>query len=326
MKHLLLLCLMLVVGVSFARAQDNTPSQPIAYATTQDFSSLRTGPGRAFSRLVVVPPATTIPAYGRTADTSWVQVEYGGQVGWINSTLLVWSGDVIALPVDGVNPAPFVRRAAALGITTRDAPIYPSQIAMLPQYQSGMIPAGTTVELTGRVGERGYFRFQVRWEDNLYWIGSWDVRIIEGDYLRLLDLAYLYPYGRLVQSLQNNLAFTINSFRQITDVWQRLSRGDQIACQPVPLHVERTLTEADVLREPTFAPALVPLDQAVSQINGAISAFEDACADPSFVLTPQYIDAQLAALRDAERNLILVGSLLEPLRERNPLLDNDHSS
>jgi uncharacterized protein YraI len=322
MRLWMALAVLLLSLPTLAFAQDDTQSLPATpvYVTTQDFSSLRTGPGRAFTRLTVVPPVQTLPAYGRTSDTSWVQVAYDGQLGWINSTLLVWSGDIIDLPVDGIDPYPFIRRAAALGVTTRETPIYASQVT--PDDQVGTIPAGTQVELTGRLGGTGFFRFQIRYQGQLYWVGSWNIRIVDGDYHRLLDLAYLYPYGRLVRQLEDNLAQAIGSYSQISGVWRRLQQGDQVACQPIPPYARRILTDADVAKQPTFLPAVEMLDDAIASINKAISAFSDACADPNFVLTTVVINTQVAELDNAERSLILAGSLLEPLRRRNPLLDS----
>jgi uncharacterized protein YraI len=317
-RLLLLVALLLALSFTMVSAQD-TPVLTDVYVTTQDFSSLRAGPGTGFPRLAIVTPVVTMPAYGRTSDTRWVQVEYEGQMGWIASFLLVWSGDIIDLPVDGVNPYPFIRRAAALGTTTRETPIYSSQVT--PEDQVGTIPAGTEVELTGRLGGSGFFRFQIRYQGQLYWVGSWNIRVTDGDFRRLLDLAYLYPYGRLVIQLENNLALAVGSYAQILGVWQRLNQGSSVACEPLPPYVRRILTDADVHKEVSFQPAVTALDSAIQSINSAISAFADACADPTFTLTPTYIHGQLTELDNARRSLILTGSLLEPLRRRNPLLD-----
>lgn len=288
------------------------------YVTTQDFSSLRAGPGTAFPRLSVVPPVTTLPAVGRTSDTRWIQVYHEGQYGWIAAILLVWSGDVITLPVDGINPTAFIRRAGALGRTTRETPIYRTQVT--PEDQVGTLPAGTEVELTGRLGGSGFFDFQIVYQGQLYWVGSWNIRVIDGSYRRLLDIAYLYPYGRLVSQLERNLAQSVGSYAQIASVWQRLSRGDRVSCTPIPLFVQRIITDTDAQKERNFVPAVLALDNAITSINTAISAFEDACGSDA-VLAKGTIDAALLEIDNAERNLILAGSLLEPLRRRNPLLD-----
>jgi len=288
------------------------------YVTTQDFSSLRAGPGTGFHRLTVVDPVVTLPAVGRTSDTRWIQVYHEGQYGWIAAILLVWSGDVITLPVDGVNPTPFIRRAGALGRTTRETPIYRTQVT--PEDQVGTIPAGTEVELTGRLGGSGYFDFQIVYQGQLYWVGSWNIRVIDGTYRRLLDIAYLYPYGRLVAQLERNIAQSIGSYAQISSVWQRLSIGNQVSCTPIPLFVRRIITDTDAQKEANFVPAVLALDNAITSINTAISAFEDACGSDA-LLSQETVDAALAEIDNAERNLILAGSLLEPLRRRNPLLD-----
>lgn len=342
MKHLIKLCLLvLLVGAALGgtlHAQDDVPAvnpagSPIlpgsvpsdTWVTTQDFVALRHGPGRSFGQITTVPAAVTIPAYGRTSDTSWIQVEYNGQRGWIAARYLVWTGDVINLTVDGVSPEPYIRRAATVGILTRDAPAYRNWAD--PSDQGIIIPQDAAVELTGRIGDAGgnyyrnFFRVQVRYQGVLYWVGSYDLRLIDGDYRRLLDLAYLFPYGKLYLALQDNIALAIGSYRQISDVWTRLARGAQVACEPIPPTVEQAITGADATREPTFIPAVAALERAVTGINGTITAFRDACTNPAFTLTPAYISAQSAALDAAYRELVLAASLLEPLRVRNPLLN-----
>lgn len=322
---ILAILLTLSAGVSAQNDENDDPEPAIVtnvYVTTQDFSSLRAGPGTAFQRLLVVPPVTTLPAVGRTSDTRWIQVYHEGRYGWIAAILLVWSGDVITLPVDGINPTPFIRRAGALGRTTRETPIYRTQVT--PEDQVGVLPAGTEVELTGRLGGSGFFDFQIVYQGQLYWVGSWNIRVIDGNYRRLLDIAYLYPYGRLVSQLQRNIAESVGSYVQIASVWQRLSRGDRVSCTPIPLFVRRIITDTDARKEPNFVPAVIALDNAITSINTAISAFEDACGSGE-VLDRESIDAALVEISNAQRNLILAGSLLEPLRRRNPLLDNSQS-
>jgi hypothetical protein len=245
-------------------------------------------------------------------------VEYEGRLGWIASILLVWTGSVVDLPVDGIHPQPFIRRAAALATTVRDTPYYAAFTTMAPGLEQGLIPAGTTLELTGRVGESGYLRVQTRFEGRLVWIGTQNLNIVEGNLFRLLDLSYLFPYGRLFLTLQSNYAQALTSYGQIRDVWGRIAAGNQVACAPLPARVDRVLVTTDVGREPIFEGAVAALDSAIGLINAAISAFEDACA-PGFTLTSEYVNQQLLTLQEASRSLVIVGSLLEPLRIRNPV-------
>lgn len=317
MMRYLLAALIIWLAWGAASAQEAEPPPTGVYVTTQDIVSLRAGPGRGFERIAVVPQVVTLPAYGRTSDTRWVQVMYEGQYGWILGQYLIWSGDMIALPVDGVTPAPFIRRAAALGVTTRETAYYLTSIT--PEDLLGYIPAGTEVELTGRIGEEGFFRFQVRYNGQLVWVGSWDIRVTDGDYRRLLDLANTGPYGRLILSIQRNLALALGSYQQTASIWERLSRGERIACQTPPPRVVRLVIDTDVNSAPQFLPAVRALDSAIESINGAISAYEDACAN-LIPLTNDLVEMQLDEIDNAERSLLLAGSLLEPLRRRNPLL------
>lgn len=321
-KFIFVLAMLLSLSTVAAQESEIQDPEPAivtdVYVTTQDFSSLRAGPGTGFPRLAIIDPVVTLPAVGRTSDTRWIQVYHEGQYGWIAAILLVWSGDVITLPVDGVNPVPFIRRAGALGRTTRETPIYRDSVT--PENQVGTLPAGTEIELTGRLGGSGHFDFQIVYQGQLYWVGSWNIRVIDGTYRRLLDIAYLYPYGRLVSLLERNIAQSIGSYTQIASVWQRLSQGDRVSCTPIPLFVKHIITDSDAQKEPNFVPAVLALDNAITSINTAISSFEDACGSDD-TLTKEVIDAALAEVDNAERNLILAGSLLEPLRRRNPLLD-----
>lgn len=321
MRRLLTLCCLLLIVTCSATAQD-TPADAetgavLAYVTTQDFSSLRAGPSTAFERLAVVPPVVTLPAYGRTSDTQWIQVSYEGQLGWIASILLVWSGNVIDLPVDGINPSPFIRRAAALAVTVRDTPYYASVLTIAPGYVLGTIPQGTTLELTGRAGEGGHFRVQTRYQGQLVWIGTYNLRVTEGNVLRLLNLSYLFTYGRLFITLQENYALALTSYGQIRDVWVRIRDGNRVSCLFPPI-VPRALVPADVTKEPTFEGAVIALNKAVDGINESIAAFELAC-EQGVTVEAAYIAEQIALLAEVERNMVITGSLIEPLRNRNPL-------
>ncbi len=82
-----------------------------AYAVTQDFVNLRRGPGRAWEVLTVLPPGLQVAAVGRSGY--WLQVVHDGQYGWVYFEYVVGSGRVDEMPIDGVNPEPFVRMAGA---------------------------------------------------------------------------------------------------------------------------------------------------------------------------------------------------------------------
>jgi hypothetical protein len=324
----IILGLMVALFATGVSAQEATPEPTEAapdtgiWVTTQDFVSLREGPGMGFERLAVVPAAVTLPAIGRTAETLWVQVWYNGTRGWIAQRYLVWSGDIVSLPVDGIDPVPYVRLIGVLGITTRETNLYAREIA--PSDQVGTIPPATVVELTARLGTEGYIQFQIRHEGQLYWVGSWDIRVINGNYRSLLDTTYLYPYGRIVTQLGRDIRAGYNALYNIEQIWVQLGTGSGVSCGYVPRYAERDLTDTDVNQEDIFRPSAIALDNAIVEINAAISLFADACSrarsEDGFFLTQQDVETALRALDNARRNLNLAQSLLNALAPRDPLV------
>ncbi|MBN1967705.1 MAG: SH3 domain-containing protein [Anaerolineae bacterium] len=326
MKRVLLLALLIALGlpVLSAAAQGGEGEQPASvWITTQDFSALRAGPGTEFDRIAVVPPAVTLRAVGRTANTRWIQVEYEGQRGWIIYYLLVWSGDLTVLPVDGIDPLPFVRRVGVVGVTSRDTPIYRREVT--PEDQVGVIPAGTEVELTARLGSSGFFQFQIEYEGALYWVGSWNIRITGGNYNSLMNTTYLYPYGRLVSGLERDISTASSALRRIRDIWGQLDAGESVSCGYVPAFASRRTSDADVRQESIFGPTVFALDAAIAHINAAIAAFEDACshAGTGVYLTQADVNAALDDVTAASQNLVLADSLLSSLTRRDPLVGTE---
>lgn len=295
------------------------------YATTQDFSSFRDGPGLAFKRLTVIPPATTMQVIGRSPDTRWLQVEHEGMQGWIASWLLVWNGDVSKLPVDGINPKPFARQVGVIAFTTRETPLYRTGVD--PSDQIGSLPAGTQVEVTARLGRAEFMQFQILYDNQVYWVGSWNLRISDSDWVRLLDTSYLYPYGRLIGLIGTTISDGERTLSNIENIWVTLDSGEPVSCNFIPkqLAVDR-VTQNDLLSERIFFPVVDALQAAVDSTNAAITAFEDACARPpeEFYINALEVRRALDEVAEARRNFNIARSLLESLRTRDPLVNPDN--
>lgn len=292
------------------------------WVTTQDFSSLRSGAGDNFERLTVIDPAVTIPAIGRSADGRWIQVEFNGQRGWIYYALLVWSGDIVQLPIDGVESAPFVRRLNMVAYTTRPTPVYRREVT--PSDQIGTIPSGAVVELVGRLGDGAFYWVQIEYQDQIYWVGSWNLRIVErSPSARLFDTSYLYSYSRIMVQFEQDANASYARLREINSIWVRLASGELVTCGYVPEYVTMARTlETDAQRETTFTSLLRTLASANDSINSAISAFADACTrtDDQFVISQRELADALAQIEQAERNLVLLNSFITPLEQRDPVL------
>ncbi|MBI5960176.1 MAG: SH3 domain-containing protein [Chloroflexi bacterium] len=318
LRSILLLLVLIGWPLTVASAQGGTDTG--VWITTQDFCSFRTGPGMSFERTAVIDPGITLPAIGRSANTQWIQVEYQGQRGWLYAGWLVWVGDLASLPVDGVDPNPFVRRMMAAGITTRETPIYRRDIA--PADQVGVLPEGTEVEITGHLGlsSDGFYRLQILYEGQLYWVGAWNIRVTDGSVQRVLDTAYLFAYGRLGSRLSADISRTTNTLYNVESIWLSLQAGETVYCTNIPPYASRKASDTDVSQEPVFAPLIAALDNGINSTNAAISRFSDACSRTDVFLTDQDVIAALAEIELARQNLNVASSLLVSLKVRDPLV------
>ncbi len=310
--------LTLLIGLLVMALATPAIAQTGVYVTTQDYVALRAGPAQRFDKLDVIPPTTTLEAIGRSADTHWIQVDYNGRRGWIAARFIVWSGDIVSIPVDGIDPQPFVRRAVVSVVTHHVTPYYRREVT--PEDQIGTIPDGIELEATGRVGEGQQLWLQVRYQNALVWIGSWDVWLTGGDYSRLWDAGSLYPYGRLISQLRGDVRRGLTSLSAIQQIWAALASAQPVSCDSVPGYVVRLAVDNDVKVEPIFAPVAQALDDAVADINTSISTFADACSNGSSV-TQADVRQALDGLATAQRNLTLAAALLNELRNRDPLLN-----
>ncbi len=326
LQRLVLLFILLVGGMGLSVAQDDidTTMQTVldmdVFVTTQDLSSLRMGPGTGFDRYLVVPPAVTIPAIGRSANGRWVQVIYENQRGWIASFLLVWSGDFLSLPIDGIAPEPFVRRTTIVANTTvmRDTPLY--RDAVDPSNYVGSLPPGTEVEIVARLGDSGFRQYQILYNGQTYWVGSWNLTLERGATPNdALNTVYRFPYGRLRSTIGNQINSGQSRLNSISSIWSSLSQGRSISCANIPQllgQVNVPITDLDF--EPAFAPLTIALQAGYDSTNTAITLFEDACNQTDAFLTQDDIDTAFAEIDNAQRNYNVASSILSSLHANDP--------
>ena len=69
--------------------------------TTNANVRLRSAPSTGGDVVASVAAGTTVDVIGRTADSSWVQVNFGGQSGWMSSGYGSFAGDLNSAPVSG---------------------------------------------------------------------------------------------------------------------------------------------------------------------------------------------------------------------------------
>jgi uncharacterized protein YraI len=78
---------------------DEVIGSPV-WVTTQTAVKMRSGPGLEYDELGSgVPSLVNLPMLGRTADSAWFLVEYGGARGWVAGWLCWINGDLSLVPI-----------------------------------------------------------------------------------------------------------------------------------------------------------------------------------------------------------------------------------
>ncbi len=332
MLALSLLCLLLAPLAVRAQSAD-------VYVTTQDNSALRAGPGTIWERLAVLDYGTTYQAIGRTIDADWIQIAYKGNLesgartdftvedttyGWVASRLLIWTGNILELPIDGVVTIPIARAAGPTIIIGPDTYVYEGVIDPSTRVPSP-VSSFATVEVTGRLGaqEAGYFWLQFKIAGKFYWTGSWEVGVPRG-YIQLPDASYLFPYSRLSALLPRNVRQANNTLSDIGGRWRALDAGRPTTCNDIPDDLVLIgFNTSDLNIEPEFAPSAIGLIEAQTNINAALAQFRSACQDSNRQLSADVISTALISVESAQRNLTLLSNLIVPYQRRDPILGNE---
>jgi hypothetical protein len=336
MRILFILVALWVLAVMPAAAQNSIDD--VVYITTQDIMRLRAGPGQNWDTLAIIPHSTTLRAIGRTITGEWIQVMYEGELspnarpeftrdgvtyGWLWYGLLIWSGDMLTLPIDGVASVTTAREAGPVIYLSPDDPIYRGYINASTQ-TSSPFPYVVQVEVTGRVGQfsnRGFW-IQFKMQGQYYWVSSWTVGIPRG-YSSVPDNSTRYAYGRLLRTVRLELDTARATYSTISSRWNALATGQPTTCNDIPDDVkpERiTFTESDLQAEPLYRPISQALNEARAGINSALARFRVVCGPLESRTPVSGEDIRLAQtdLADAAEALTLVSVLIMPFQRRDP--------
>jgi hypothetical protein len=339
MKRNIVLLFFILSLTGLAAAQDNAP----VYVTVQDNTALRAGPGTIWDRLAVLPYGTTYRATARTVDGDWIQIAYEGQLdegaraeftrdgvtyGWVAYWLLIWSGDVLKLPIDGVGFVPVARAAGPTMVLQPDEYIYKDYVDASTRVL-GLLTDPVTVEVTGRVGNPsgGDYWIQFKYNNQYYWTGSWAVGN-PGRVTVVPDGSYLYPYGRLLDQARRDYRQAVETYSDISGRWFALNGGQPTTCNEIPEDIASRgsgFSDLDLTYQPLFQPIAGALGNAETAVNRALEKFRAICGplESRPPVTPETVADALTDIADAQRNLNTVRLLLGPFERRDPLVGNN---
>jgi uncharacterized protein YraI len=304
------------------------------YVTTQDSTILRAGPGLEFDRLAVIPPGTTLQALERSPGTRWIKVIYEGQTGWVAYWLLIWTGDLFALP-EFREPLP--ESASGVYVTTTDFSSLRAGPGLAWE-RLAVVPPNITMAAIGRTVDARWL--QVDYEGQTGWIVYWllseqgKVFSLPVDgvnpraFIRMAgpgrgrvvlasnvswSSAWIvtHRYSWVLAPLYNDLVNGVYRLVQIERIWRIMDSGARADCDTlVERPVYRVISDTSLAIDVAFRPMAIALEAAIEETNRAITLFEDACGRPELFVTKYEIEDALAEIQAANRNYILVFSLL----------------
>lgn len=333
-----ILMLLLTLGLSgfIIHAQGRTDLSNV-YVTTQDYANLRLGPGKNWDVLAKLDYGVTLKATGRSVDSRWIQVMYEGDVdndsatidgvtyGWITYWVLVWTGDILELPIDGVETIRSARQSGPLITIGPETRYYVDGIHPSTRV-TDTVDSEQTVEVTGRIGSAsaGYFWIQFEHNNQFYWTATWETGVPTG-YRGVADGSAVFPYGRLLTQIQQTVNANTRNWNTISRRWRDLDGGFQTTCNNIPpLTTVRSdfFKPGDLELETEFASAVVALDSLIENMNAATTLFTEVCnrAGGGRFATAEDVDEAINYLDEADRQWNIVQLFLTPLERRNPLL------
>lgn len=172
-------------------------------------TNIRSAPDINADVLIVLPFNTSATANGRTEDSSWLRVTYGGVEGWAAAWLITLDQDIIALPVAGgavlptPTPDPNVTPTAtptgtpptATPSPSSEPPAASSGITVLAPFRLnirsepslnssvlGVLPFSTPTPAIGRNAANNWI--QITYGSTTGWVASW--LVIVSDNINLL--------------------------------------------------------------------------------------------------------------------------------------------
>jgi hypothetical protein len=239
----------------------------------------------------------------------------GVTYGWIASELLIWTGSVLELTVDGVHTVNFARATGGLILITPDQPIYTGLVGPITPVPYPLEGAAY-VEATGVLGGDviPYYWLQFKAKGKFYWVSA------EGYPSNALpDASYLYSLGRLNTSVSRNYSRLSRVIGDIEGRWNALSSGEPTTCNNIPADAALLeLTQADITREPVYQALDTAFTQAKASTDAALARFREVCANPSAPVARESVNAALANVAEARRLLNVIRLLLEPLQGLDP--------
>jgi uncharacterized protein YraI len=280
-------------------------------ATTLENAKLRSGAGTNFPNQEIIPAGTSIIAIGRNTESTWIQVNYNGTIGWVQAYLLEVDGNPSRLPVtisprdDTINSTSTEEPAAdsvvnAVTITTINVRAFPRTGTR----HLGVLSPVTEIVLVARSGTGNAIWYGIDYNGQRGWVAGWLLRI-DGNTNTIPDVTDRLP---ALEKLQASLDSAIITLEPIENVWYNLANGQNTFCSstPFPPPLVADIDESILEANPDISETLQLLNFGVDETQKAIDAWDNECSLDREIVTDEVVTKGVQAVDNANNAFIEV--------------------
>lgn len=275
----------------------------VTITPNRDSINVRIAPALGREVVGALQRGQVVPANGRSGNGRWYRIDFFGEEGWVEQTVVVVNGDPNALPLGDPPIAPF-----DLGDGPRAGPsgVFGSATIRLPEsgirFRAGPsagyfvinnVPRYEVLSVTGRNINGTWL--QVNYRGTLGWIAHLGPKFIEwqsgsvdsvpvwgyvadGPPVNVPETGPSATRDALMTAMLLHIEFSTPRLDMIAGIWNTIAMTGRQSCafnlgHPQP-YIPR---EGDLMEFPQLAPVIAALNQGLEETGRAIDLWEEWC-------------------------------------------------
>ncbi|GAB4575934.1 MAG: hypothetical protein Kow0077_29910 [Anaerolineae bacterium] len=317
----------------------------VTVTPNRDRINVRVAPAIGHEVIGVLQRGQVVPAYGRSGNGRWYRINFNGEEGWVERTVVDVTGDPSVLPLgdppiapldlgDGPRAGPSgaagnaTIRLPESGIRLRSGPSKAYfMISNVPRYEvlsvTGRSPNGTWLQVNFR-GQLGWIanlgpRF-IQWQQgSVDSVPVWGV-VADGPPVNVPETGPSATRDALMTAMLLHIDISTRRLDMIAGIWNTIALTGRQSCafdlgHPQP-YIPR---EGDLMEYPELGPVIAALNQGLEETGRAIDLWQDWCRlrvqdypGASALLAPAQESVNNARAGFAEARALIEALGLEP--------------
>jgi uncharacterized protein YraI len=295
----------LMVVVILAAPFDHSRAQDFGVTVTpnRDRINVRIAPAIGHEVVGVLQAGQVVNATGRSANNRWLRINFFGQEGWVEKTVVHVTGNPNALPLGGPTIAPFdlgdgprAGPSNAVGSATIRLPESGIRFRAGPSeiyFMIGNVPRFEVLPVTGRSPNGEWLQVQFRgtlgWIANLglpfieWWDGQieglpvWGI-VADGPPVNIPETGPSATRDALMTAMLLHIDVSTDRLNIISGIWSTISMTGNQSCAFDLGHPQPYIPiEGDLIQYPELAPVIASLNEGLEETGRAIDLWQQWC-------------------------------------------------